>query len=461
MKVDYDYFGGVVCFDTTYRKNKEGRPFAMFVGVNNHKQTLIFGAALLYDETTETFRWLFDTFAKTMLGKKPKSILTDQDPAMFKDFARDFSSIIYDYEDIEDFLIAWKKMLEKYNLQENKWLDRLFELKEKWALVYGRETFCADITTTQRSESMNNCIKRYVSYKYDLLRFFRHLQRLLDDRRYNELVADFKATHTTPALAFPVKILKNAAKVYTPTVFQWFQTELCKAHDYSLKLFSDIGTMSIYEVTAHGKRFHHVVTFDSGDNTISCSCKKFEFAGILCSHALKVLSANNVKTIPSQYISKRWRMDFKDERAKVSSPNANDDDQEAKIARRYRELARLHAEIATTTAETDEAYEIAIVALNKTLVDVKASLKERTNQEAPQFKSQIINSAPEDVVDDHRVRGIKGFGGANVGIYYLQGSMTNYQQGCITGTISFEERVDKIISLHRDQLCQRAYTAPP
>ncbi|XP_050379761.1 protein FAR1-RELATED SEQUENCE 5-like [Argentina anserina] len=144
----------------------------------------------------------------------------------FKDFAGDFSSIIYDYEDIEDFLIAWKKLLEKYNMQENK----------------------------------------------------------------------------------------------------------------CLKLFSDIGTIRIYEVTAHGKRFHHVVTFDSGDNTISCSCKKFEFAGILCSHALKVLSENNVKTIPSQYISKRWRKGFKGERAKVS-PNANDDDQEAKIARRYRELA--------------------------------------------------------------------------------------------------------------------------
>ena len=39
MKVDYDRFGDVVCFDTTYRKNKEGRPLALFVGVNHHKQS--------------------------------------------------------------------------------------------------------------------------------------------------------------------------------------------------------------------------------------------------------------------------------------------------------------------------------------------------------------------------------------------------------------------------------------
>ncbi|XP_050374566.1 protein FAR1-RELATED SEQUENCE 5-like [Argentina anserina] len=87
MKIDYDYFGDVVCFDTTYRKNKEGRPFAMFVGVNNHKQTLIFGAALLYDETADTFKWLFDTFANTMYGKTPKNILTYQDAAMAKALA--------------------------------------------------------------------------------------------------------------------------------------------------------------------------------------------------------------------------------------------------------------------------------------------------------------------------------------------------------------------------------------
>lgn len=66
------------------KKNKECRSFAMFLGVNHHKQIIIFGAALLYDETAETFAWLFDTFAKTMSGKKPKTILTDQDAAMEK-----------------------------------------------------------------------------------------------------------------------------------------------------------------------------------------------------------------------------------------------------------------------------------------------------------------------------------------------------------------------------------------
>ena len=72
MKLDNECFGDVVCFDTTYKKkNKEDRPFALFVGVNHQKQTIIFGAALLYDETSKTFMWLFDSFQKATFGKKP------------------------------------------------------------------------------------------------------------------------------------------------------------------------------------------------------------------------------------------------------------------------------------------------------------------------------------------------------------------------------------------------------
>ncbi|KAK9993720.1 hypothetical protein SO802_023423 [Lithocarpus litseifolius] len=54
--VDYGHFGDVLCFDTTYRTNQYDQPFATFIGVNHHKQTIIFGAALLYDETIESFK---------------------------------------------------------------------------------------------------------------------------------------------------------------------------------------------------------------------------------------------------------------------------------------------------------------------------------------------------------------------------------------------------------------------
>ena len=52
----------------------------MFVGFIHHRESVIFGVALLYDETIDTFQWLFEA----MFGKKPNIIFTNQDPAMAK-----------------------------------------------------------------------------------------------------------------------------------------------------------------------------------------------------------------------------------------------------------------------------------------------------------------------------------------------------------------------------------------
>ena len=83
-------------------------------------------------------------------------------------------------------------MLKKYNLTNNKWLDGIFDVKEKWAMVYGRHMFTADMKSTQCSESMNNVLKKYLKSKYNLLRFLEHYSRLLVDKCYQELQAEFK-----------------------------------------------------------------------------------------------------------------------------------------------------------------------------------------------------------------------------------------------------------------------------
>ncbi|KAL8556296.1 hypothetical protein ACS0TY_003933 [Phlomoides rotata] len=162
MKTDYVCFGDVISFDTTHRKNKEGRPFSLFVGVNHHRQTTIFGATLLYDETASTFIWLFDTFARAMSGKIPQIVLTDQDAAMakalatqwpgtchrlciwhiyqnaathlsnvfasFPSFLKDFRSCVYDYDEEEDFMNAWQLML----IRQVTWSDFAREMKAKF-----------------------------------------------------------------------------------------------------------------------------------------------------------------------------------------------------------------------------------------------------------------------------------------------------------------------------------------
>jgi hypothetical protein len=82
MMEDYGIFGDIVVFDTTYRTNRYNLICAPIVGINNHWNNCMFGCAFIGDEKIESFVWLLQTFKKSMGGKSPISIFTDQDAAM-------------------------------------------------------------------------------------------------------------------------------------------------------------------------------------------------------------------------------------------------------------------------------------------------------------------------------------------------------------------------------------------
>ncbi|KAI8555201.1 hypothetical protein RHMOL_Rhmol05G0156300 [Rhododendron molle] len=52
-------FGDVVTFDTTYLANRHDMPFAPFVGVNHHGQSILLGCGLISHEDTKSFSWYF------------------------------------------------------------------------------------------------------------------------------------------------------------------------------------------------------------------------------------------------------------------------------------------------------------------------------------------------------------------------------------------------------------------
>jgi hypothetical protein len=73
---DYVCFGDVITFDTTYRTNLYDMPFGLFVGVNNHFQSIVFRAVFLRHEMIESFEWAFSTFVGMLQGKAPVTMLT-------------------------------------------------------------------------------------------------------------------------------------------------------------------------------------------------------------------------------------------------------------------------------------------------------------------------------------------------------------------------------------------------
>jgi hypothetical protein len=76
--MNYACFGDAVSFDTTFQTNKFEMLFAPILGTNHHKQTIIFGAILLFDESIPSFIWLFQTFLEAISSKHPSTIFKMQ-----------------------------------------------------------------------------------------------------------------------------------------------------------------------------------------------------------------------------------------------------------------------------------------------------------------------------------------------------------------------------------------------
>ncbi|XP_052162797.1 protein FAR1-RELATED SEQUENCE 5-like [Oryza glaberrima] len=387
--MDFVHFGDVVCLDSTYALQGYGRPLALFTGVNHHKQTVIFAAALLYDESVEAFRWLFDTFKMAMNGTQPKTLLTDRSDAISEGVAASwpatahrycvwqiyqnalqqlsqafhgsktldycFQKCLFDCEDEPEFLTAWREMLEKYDLEDNQWLADLFSLKEKWALPYGREAFCADMKSVQQKESLGTELKKHLSLEFDLLSFFKQFERVLCDRRSTELQADVDASQSTKKPP-PMRVLRQASNIYTPAAFKMFEREFELYMDCMLYNCGEMGTISEYRVVIEDNPKDHFVKFDSLNSMVNCSCKGFEFVGIPCRHMLKVLDTRNIKDLPPQYFLKRWRKD-----AKSGSPNCSysfplDGDPQLVQTKRYNLLCRMFSIAAARAATSIETF---------------------------------------------------------------------------------------------------------
>ncbi|XP_058200627.1 protein FAR1-RELATED SEQUENCE 3-like [Rhododendron vialii] len=110
-----------------------------------------------------------------------------------------------------------------------------------------------------------------------------------------------------PLLKVDVPILRHARDVYTEPAFDMFQYE----YEQSLCMIveSCIQRELVYEyrisLLEHSKQYK--VTFVHAGGLAHCSCKTFEFVGILCGHVIKVLDDLRIKMmIPEHFILKRW-----------------------------------------------------------------------------------------------------------------------------------------------------------
>jgi hypothetical protein len=86
-----------------------------------------------------------------------------------------------------EFENAWRNLLDKYNLHDDPMMLQLWEIREEWISAYFKNVFCARMTSTQRSESMNASLKHsLLNEKLSLNRFAEQVTKLIFQRRQAE-----------------------------------------------------------------------------------------------------------------------------------------------------------------------------------------------------------------------------------------------------------------------------------
>lgn len=113
-------------------------------------------------------------------------------------------------------------------------------------------------------------------------------------------------------LKVDVLILAHAREVYTPNIFEKFQDEYMRSLSIRVYECERNNSFIMYMVSKHGHTREPIVKVGEVSDTIYCSCKKFEFIGILCRHIIRIFDvARGVTRIPSEYILKRWMKNAK------------------------------------------------------------------------------------------------------------------------------------------------------
>ena len=83
-----------------------------------------------------------------------------------------------------EFEDAWNALMDKYNLHELNVMVNMWAERKTWVSAYWKTIFCARMTSTQRSESMNFVLKNgFVKEKHDLHIFAQQVNNCIQTRR--------------------------------------------------------------------------------------------------------------------------------------------------------------------------------------------------------------------------------------------------------------------------------------
>ncbi|KAJ8435292.1 hypothetical protein Cgig2_026384 [Carnegiea gigantea] len=214
------------------------------------------------------------------------SILRNRYPDWCSEFYK-----LYKLETIEEFESPWDVTVAKFDPQDDKHVKGLYLIKKFWVPAYLRNYFFGGMTTTGRSEYINGFIKRFISSNTTLKDLVKQIDVAVQEIKQRNLHDDMLAIQ---------KI--NVLKVKSPLENKLLREESSRSIQYLILYASGNNFILRYYEGSHNR--NHQVFWDG--NIIMCSCKKFEFFGILYRHILRIFLQKDSHKVPSAYLPSRW-----------------------------------------------------------------------------------------------------------------------------------------------------------
>ncbi|XP_074356865.1 protein FAR1-RELATED SEQUENCE 5-like [Apium graveolens] len=232
----------------------------------------------------------------------------------------DFNNCIYKSLTECVFEARWTSFVEKYHLQDHKWLNKLYELKHKWIPAYTINKFSAFQNSTSRSEGMNSFFDKYVSSATGLKEFIENAQKALARQFMREKEEDYVTINLKRPMKLHTTLEYHASCIYTKEMFRRFQDELVESSKYFVEKdrraseegegMRDVYTYySCYRPMSETTRRNvYFVAFEKASSLGMCTCRMLEHSGLPCRHLLAVFTKKRVLKIPPYYINRRWTM---------------------------------------------------------------------------------------------------------------------------------------------------------
>lgn len=437
----YKDFGDAVVLDDYCKRSKHELPLVAFTGVNHHCQPVLFGCAIMAHNNEASFIWLFETFLLAMSGQQPTSLTMEHDNALksaalkvfpltrlqfckwhimneaqdklsylldaFPSFHEDFINCVNMSDTINEFETNWKALISKVSSQKTEWLDLVYNCRHQWVPVYLRDTFFGDVSLKLQCSSRSSLFEGYISAKTDSQSFIQQYEKALDCCYEKEVKEEFETKYSLPDIKTPSPIEKQGAELYTRSMFLKFQQELIDASVYTAEMVKEVGNASVYTVTrSEGSEKSVTVEFSSSGSSATCSCRMFEYFGIVCRHILTVFGVRGVSALPSHYFVKRWTKNALDrssgknvdEVSRVEEPKeeqrSSAEDDEQSLTWRYNSLCREALRYAEEGASSLEVYIVAMQALQEAANRVNMA-KRGIGQVAPLAVMPIAAQPPE------------------------------------------------------------------